>query len=759
MAYPVSQDEQERLAALRSYDILDSAPSAAIDALVRCARAMFDMPIAVVTLVDENRQWFKSVVGLDVTQTDREIAFCNYTIMGESVFVVEDAACDPRFRDNPLVTGVPDIRFYAGAPLRVASGHGLGAIGVLDRVPRHLSPAQQAALADLACVVTALIESHKAAELNLRTAREADEQRRLAEAHSRTLKVRDLQSRQTERIARVGGFEIDLAARTVHWSDETYRIHGVPIGTPMTIDAALAFYPEAARLVEATRATIKHGDGYDLELEVVTSAGQRKWIRTAGDAEMVDGNATRLFGIVQDITGKRAAEMMLWHAANHDSLTNLPNRAEFTARIDAAFARRAKDGTGIALLMIDVDHLKEVNDTSGHHAGDVLLRTVAQRLLLAVGLNGRVARIGGDEFVVDLQGDVTSARLADLGASIVAAMQGNLPFEGQNLSPQVSIGGAVALEGDTAELLRQKADLALYECKRRARGRYIEFRDDMRSSALRRIATLRNVDDALRDGRITPFYQPIVNLRTGEVMALESLARLRMADGRIVAAAEFAEAFQDHRIACRVTDRMLARVAADIRVWLDAGLPVRHVGINLSKADFQCGEIYRRVTEACRRHDVALKHLAIEVTERMLLSGSDASVMRDVGRLRAEGLFVAMSGFESSYASLKHLGNLPVDTMKINRSFVQDVADDTASAAIVEAIMGVAAKLDLRVIAEGVETPEQASTLRGLGCHFGQGFFFAHPEDASVTSDLLGRFGEPVHGGDGRSLRPLRQVA
>lgn len=759
MTYPVPPHDPERVAVLRSYGILETEPSAAIDALVRCAGRMFDMPISLLTLIDEDRQWFKSAHGVDVTWTDREAAFCNDTIMGEDTFVVEDAHEHPRFRDNVLVTGAPYIRFYAGAPLRVASGHALGSLCVIDRKPRTLSGCEKRVLADMACVATALIESHKSARLSQQMAREAEVQRQLSEAQSRELRGRELQWRQTERIARVGGFEIDLATRAVRWSDEVYRIHGVPIGTPLTLKTVLPLYPEADRLVAITSAAIKDGIGYDAELEIITAGGTRKWVRTAGDAEIVEGVAQRLFGIVQDITDKRTAEQKLWYAARHDSLTGLPNRAEFADRIKAAFARRALDGSGLALLMMDVDHLKEVNDTIGHHAGDALLRAVAQRLSKAVGGHDRVARIGGDEFVAIVEGDVSPERLAEIGAAIRAAMKPKLPCDGDTLSPQVSVGGAIATEGDTAELLRQKADLALYECKRLRRGGYAEFRDEMRSAVLHRISTVRHVDDALREKRIVPYYQPLVDLRTGGIRGLESLARMRGPNGAIIAAGAFHEALEDHRIAYRLTGEMLTQVAADARRWLDAGLPLNRIGINVTSADFQAGNLRSRVTEAFGHHEVPLKHVILEVTEMVFMNGNEGAVVRDLQRLREDGLFVAFDDFGTGFASLTQLRTLPVDVLKIDRSFVSGIGTEKSSAAIIEVILNLGSKLGLDIVAEGIETDQQARVLRDLDCRFGQGFLFARPEPADVVGRLLSLFGEARDATHREPVRPIRRLA
>ena len=734
--HPLSPNEAERLAVLRDYAILDTAPAKAFDALVDCARRLFDIPICLVSLVDEHRQWFKAGAGVGATETPRELAFCNHTILDEGVFVVEDAAADPRFRDNALVTGDLGLRFYAGAPLTVASGHALGSLCVIDRSPRVWTDEQRAMLENLATVAVALLESH-------RTARRSGEAAAEAEARSRDLAIRERQLQRTAQFARIGGWEIDVATMVITFSDEARSICGYPPGVAITFVDALTNSLHRAHLSMLMQRAAVEGIGFDDEFEICTPAGERVWIRSGCEVETVNGVPSRLYGVLQDITQRRAAERELWHAANHDALTRLPNRSQFARGIDALFARRAKGGPvpaagcDVGLLMIDVDHLKEVNDTLGHAAGDALLRAVAERLSGAVGSEGSVARIGGDEFVVTLAGTVSSERLADLGRAITVSMQPRIQHDGQTLSPQVSIGGALAAEGDTADLLRQKADLALYACKRTRRGRYTEFRDDLRAAVLRRIGTVRSVDDALIEGRMLPHYQPVVRLGTGAIIAIEALARMRMPDERIVAAGAFHEALADPRIAYRLTGQMMAQVAADIRTWLDAGLGVPRVGINFTTADFQVGDIRDRLAEAFGRHRVPLTHIAIEVTEGVFMTGNEAAVVRDLEALRADGAYVALDDFGTGFASLTQLRTLPVNGLKIDKSFVDGMLVDETSGPIVEGLVDLARKLGLGIIAEGIETLAQAKHLRGLGCPYGQGFLFARPAGAERMGALL----------------------
>lgn len=747
MPHPLHPRETDRLAALRSLAILDTPPSAALDALVACARRALNMPISLVSLIDDTRQWFKAATGLPLNETSRDVAFCNYTIAGEGIFVVEDAAADPRFSDNPLVSGDPKIRFYAGAPLTIGSGHRLGSLCVIDREPRTLSASERATLNDLALVAVALLESHTAAQRNRQLVCDAHEQRLIAEARTRELKLREHRFEQTEQFAKVGGFEADILSGALQWSDEGYRIHDLPVGVPMTIAGARKLFVDKGQLDALIRRATETGASYDDEFEIVTPTGAHKWMRMAGEVESVDGTARRFFGMIQDVSQRRAAELKLWHSANHDSLTGLANRAQCEEKIGALFAQREAASSdaaavrGVGLLMVDVDHLKEVNDTLGHGAGDALLRAVAAGLSTAVG-DGFVSRVGGDEFVVLIEGEVSSGTLERLGRATIAAMVPTILQDGHVVRPQVSVGAAFAAPGDTGDLLRQKADLALYRCKQVQRGGYTEFRDDMRSAVLHRAATLRNVEQALAESRMFPYYQPLVRLDTGEIMALEALARMRMPDGTIVAAGAFQEALAEHRIAYSLTGQMLSQVADDARHWLDAGRPLKRIGLNVTTADFQAGDLRQRVMDAFSRVDVSLQHLVIEVTEMVFMSGNEAAAVRDLQALRDAGAFVALDDFGTGYASLTQLRTLPVDVIKIDKSFVNRMLVETTSGSIVEGLVDLALKLGLNVVAEGVETVEQAEHLHALGCHFGQGYLFARPADAATAGTLMARFAE-----------------
>jgi diguanylate cyclase (GGDEF)-like protein len=419
--------------------------------------------------------------------------------------------------------------------------------------------------------------------------------------------------------------------------------------------------------------------------------------------------------------------------AFNDALTNLANRAAFDAALAKLNLRQPGDW---GLLVLDLDNLKVVNDTFGHHAGDCLLRTAGARIAAAAA-GGRAFRTGGDEFAIIL--DASQDRL-DLGRSaerILTALAEPADCGGHIVVPHATIGGAEFAAGDgVAERVRQNADYALYHAKETGRGGFVRYWPGLGTNITRRLGHIREVDAALREDRIEAFYQPVVRLDTREIVGLEALCRMRLGN-RIITAADFQEAMKDVHVARALTARMMTLVAADVRAWLDMGIPFQHVGVNVSSADMHGGALDTLLDETFGREGVPLKHVIVEVTETVYMGDAGRSVQKGVESLRAKGFRVALDDFGTGYASLTHLLTVPVDIIKIDKSFVDRLASGNASMAIVEGLLQIATKLNIRVIAEGIETEAQANLLQAAGCVLGQGYLFSRAVDRHATTGLL----------------------
>ncbi|TXR47927.1 putative bifunctional diguanylate cyclase/phosphodiesterase [Phyllobacterium endophyticum] len=422
-----------------------------------------------------------------------------------------------------------------------------------------------------------------------------------------------------------------------------------------------------------------------------------------------------------------------YRLAYFDALTGLSNRTRF----DETLCGRVHDKAGFGLLLVDIDHLKSVNDTMGHLVGDFLIKSVAN--MIGKDRPGETAfRLGGDEFAVIIDGVTTAEDLAAAAQGVLHRTSGPVTAGVDTIFPSVTIGGALfGADGVEANTLRQNADFALYHAKETNRGGYVQFRTELRTSIIDRICAIRTVDAALAEGRITAHYQPIAQLASSEIVGLEALVRITDLKGTVSPAGDFAAAFSDTKIASRVTEIMLNQVASDIREWLDLGIPVEHVGINVTTGDFQYGNLQAKIEACFAKQNVPLKHIVLEVNESVFMGGSDQFVAKAVKRLRDKGLLVALDDFGTGYASLTHLMSFPVDVIKIDRSFVGALAIGKASSVIVAAIMDMANRLDMRVIAEGIESLEQVRQLSELGCQFGQGYLFGKPVSAADIRELL----------------------
>jgi diguanylate cyclase (GGDEF)-like protein/PAS domain S-box-containing protein len=715
-------DESVRIRALHEARILDTPASAEFDSIVELARSIFDCPMALITLVDTDRLWFRAKAGVTADQAAREGSFCGHVVDTTSALIVPDATRDARFAENVFVSGMFGLRFYAGVPL-TEGDICYGTLCVADTKPRSFGDPDRARLERLATVAIGLIREQR--------------QTMLLREQRRDLELKQARFEQTERSAKVGGFEMDVQTGAVVWSDQIYRTVGLPVGQPLTPDVVIGCYaPEEREGMRARIRNVLSGEdgGIDREYRIITPQGEDRWVHVTSDIEKVDGQPRRLFGIVQDVSERVRHERELLRAANTDSLTGLGNRAAYIARLGIATREPAST---VGLLLIDVDHLKQINDTLGHAAGDVVLKQIAARLSDRIDGRGKAFRLGGDEFAVLIEGNASSRRMAGLARSLIEFVARPLHVDGTTIMPKVTAGGALFQCGMDAAALAQNADFALYHAKETRRGSYIEFEPRLRTRISTRIEKIREVERALTQGRLFPYYQPIVGGTNGEVSGFEALVRMRREDGSVVSAGEFHEALEDPHLSHQVTSVMVREIASDLRAWAGQGLPGMRISLNVSAADFVRGDLEGRITAAFASKGIPLDRLIIEVTETVFMQGVEETVAGTLQRLRKRGVLVALDDFGTGFASLTHLRSLPVDIIKIDKSFIDTMLQDASSLAIVELVLGLARKLNLKVTAEGVEHFRQAHCLLEQGCASLQGYFFSRPMPQDKVRDFL----------------------
>ncbi len=467
----------------------------------------------------------------------------------------------------------------------------------------------------------------------------------------------------------------------------------------------------------------------------------------------------------EDITDRRRAEAQIMFMARHDALTSLPNRILFGERVQQALAearppggddgttgRDGEDGEAAAMrpfavMHLDLDHFKSVNDAMGHPAGDRLLQQVAQRLLTCVAEADTVARLGGDEFAVvqrDLPGDDGQAAAAGAGRlarRIVAALAEPFTLDSARISIGASIGIAVApADGRDASALLKNADMALYRAKAEGRStaRFFEPSMDIQRQARRRLEL--DLRRAVEEEQFEVHYQPLVDLDTGRVSGFEALLRWHHPEHGLVPPGDFIPIAEEVGSIVAIGEWVLHRACREAALWPEEV----SVAVNVSPAQFRTRHLAGVVAEALRRSGLAPGRLELEITETVLLRESEV-VLATLHQLRAAGVRIAMDDFGTGYSSLSYLRSFPFDKIKIDQSFVRDVARNADSLAIVRAAIGLGASLGMKVAAEGVETPEQAEILQAARCDQLQGFLYGRPAAAAAVPALIARLGYGNH--------------
>jgi diguanylate cyclase (GGDEF)-like protein len=430
-----------------------------------------------------------------------------------------------------------------------------------------------------------------------------------------------------------------------------------------------------------------------------------------------------------------------YHLSCIDLLSGLGNRANF----ERALAEASRGVGKLGLLVLDIDHLKSVNEDFGHATGDLLIREVGRRLGRMVS-PGRAFRISGGEFAVLLDEQNVQHGMSRTAVRILTAMREAAWCGGYRLSPVITCGGAIlhSFHPRDPELLWRQAGRALRHAKETTRGDFVLFRDRLVAAGVRRSRVLQSTARALAEHRVEAHYQPVVQLDTREVIGLEALYRVRTPQGGIIPAGRVEAAMHAPSTASLVTDRMLGLVARDMRRWLDQGIRLRHVGVNVSSADFQRGDLRQRIMDAFSQYQAPLHQLMLEVTETIELDFGDRKVVSAIERLRAEGVLVALDDFGTGYASLTHLLSFPVDMIKTDKSLMDRIAPGDAGEVIIKALLEMARGLGIRILVEGVESRAQAAQLERLGFKLAQGYLFGRPvSPGAITEMLLGHGASP----------------
>jgi diguanylate cyclase len=471
-----------------------------------------------------------------------------------------------------------------------------------------------------------------------------------------------------------------------------------------------------------------------IEILQSASALSRKW----QNARALKHHIESLERAVTDRTrGLEAANRQLRHLASHDSLTGLPNRLLLDDRVAQAIAQANRQGHEFALLVVDLDRFKLINDSLGHRAGDDLLREVAQRLKSAVRAVDTTARLGGDEFVILVDGPVTRAEAVAIGRRAIDVMRPAMRLLGIDVHISPSIGIAFYPgDGATVDTLLARADAAMYTAKDRGRNNVRCYAEGMSTATQDRVRLESELHEALRSGQFELHYQPKVDTATGRINSAEALIRWRHPQRGLVAPKDFIPVAEECGLLDTIGEWVLFEACRQAKAWQQEGLRPMRVAVNLAPSQFRLANLVEQIRKALEGAQLDAQYLEVELTESAVMSDAEESIiiLESISRM---GVLVSVDDFGTGYSSMSYLRRFPIDKLKIDRCFVTEMTRRPEDASIVRAIISLAHSLHLKVIAEGVETPEQLALLAELGCDQYQGFYFSPALLPARFADLL----------------------
>ncbi len=498
-------------------------------------------------------------------------------------------------------------------------------------------------------------------------------------------------------------------------------------------------HPDDRERVRLARKALP-GAEYNIEYRIVLGDGSVRWVHDqAFPVRGANGEVYRIAGIGADVTHRKEAEEKLVYLAHYDGLTGLPNRVLFFDRLKQTLAQARRREKLAAVMFLDLDRFKVVNDTLGHAVGDELLRHVAQRLAGCVRVGDTVARFSGDEFVLivnDLE-QPEDARL--IAQKVLQAFADPFRVGGHEVFVSTSIGISMfPTDCDDEQALLKDADTAMYRAKESGRNNFQFYTREMNARAMYRLQLENSLRHALERGEFRLHYQPKACLHTGRITGVEALLRWERPEHGLVPPGDFVPLLEDTGLIVPVGEWVIAEACRQLAAWRAAGREPVSIAINISARQFAArnlGEIVRRVLD---EHQADPRYIEFELTESLLMVNTEEAV-RTLEYLKALGLKLSIDDFGTGYSSLSYLKRFPIDALKIDRSFIDEITTDVGDATITRAVIGMAHNLGLKVVAEGVETEEQLSFLTANGCDEAQGFYFARPQAAAELSDWLNR--------------------
>ncbi|OQZ00841.1 MAG: hypothetical protein B6D35_05005 [Candidatus Brocadia sp. UTAMX2] len=591
--------------------------------------------------------------------------------------------------------------------------------------------------------------------------------RRLAEA---ALRKNEASLANAQRIAHLGNWEWDIGKNEVRWSDEVYRIFGLaPSACSTTYEAFLDFVHPADRefVRQSVRDALYEEKPYRIDYRIVLPGGFERVVQAQAEVVFDDtGRAIQMNGVVQDITERKQLERELRalnesleqrvaertsalmrvneelqceieerkrieerirHMAFHDSLTALPNRILFNDRLTIALAHAQRMDEILAVLFLDLDRFKAVNDALGHTMGDQLLREVADRLKSCVREEDTVARFGGDEFTLLMVGITQVDHVTNIACKILNAFKRTWSISKHELYITASIGIAIyPNHGDSAEILLRNADAAMYCAKEQGKNTYQFYTAAMHAKSFDKMLLECNLHRALEREEFDVYYQPLVSINTGLVVGMEALMRWRHPERGLVLPDEFLALSENTRLIVFIDELVLYTVCKQCKVWQDEGHQPLSVAVNISVRTFQQPNLVEMVTSILQKTGLDPQFLGIEITESIAMQDMETTIGK-LERLSSMGIQISIDDFGTGFSSLYYLKKFPIHKLKISQHFVSGIATDQNDKVIVSSVIALAQSLKFKVVAEGVENEEQLVFLKQRQCDEMQGYLFCKP--------------------------------
>jgi diguanylate cyclase (GGDEF)-like protein/PAS domain S-box-containing protein len=559
---------------------------------------------------------------------------------------------------------------------------------------------------------------------------------------------------QAQRVASLGNWERDIFNNKLYWSDEIYQIFGLE---PQTFDATYEAFLRSVHpddrtyVINAADKALHKNKLYNIDYRIILPDGTERAVHEQGQTVFDEtGKAIGMHGIVQDITKRKKAEAKIRFLAYYDVLTGLPNRQLFKEHADRAIFTAQRNGTKVAVIFLDLDNFKRINDTLGHNAGDKLLKKISKNLMVGIRASDIVARteagkqsmtslsrLGGDEFTILLTGLSDMEHAAVVAKRIIECAGLPVKIDGQELYVTGSAGIAVYPDdGEDIDTLLKNADAAMYYAKGAGRNNFQFYAKHMNASTLARLNMEAKLKKALEQNELVLYYQPQVEIRTDRIVGLEALIRWKHPEMGLVSPAEFIPIAEETGLIVPIGEWVLKTACAQVLVWHRAGFIPLRIGVNVSGRQFRQQDLVKSVKQILDTTCLDPQYLELELTESIIMHDVEEAIAT-LCKLKEIGLKLSVDDFGTGYSSMNYLKRFPLDTLKIDRSFVKDITTDPNDAAITKATIALAKSLDLTTTAEGVETEEQLTFLREQGCDQVQGYLISRPVPAEKVEKLL----------------------